>query len=265
MKKSILSLAVAGATLASASMMFSANPAQAFDLVYSIDLKNGIYTTPPAPFISYVSLPTLGANGYYETVLKINLNDPAISNPYNKATFSITYDKNPSGFTLDIGDSITDNAGGGDSATQSNDSEVWIEEDVYKIASNDYNDRYNPNNPYPYYTVINNFVPQGGGNITLGVANEFTSWNNNNGVSGSLSSPYIFALNGQADNEGPINYDVFAAFNRVVDGNYRNGEGLSAVTIHLSTVPEPLTILGSGIALGFGGFLKRKLGKYQKD
>ena len=97
------------------------------------------------------------------------------------------------------------------------------------------------------------------------MANEFTSWNNNNGVSGSLTSPYLFALNGQADNDGPINYDVFAAFNRVVDGNYRNGEGLSAVTIRLSTVPEPLTILGSGIALGFGGFLKRKLGKHQKD
>ena len=161
MKKSILSLAVASATLASASVMFFPAPAQAFDLVYSIDLKNGIYTTPPAPFISYVSLPTLGANGYYETVLKINLNDPTISNPYNKADFSIAYDKNPSGFTLNIGDSITDNAGGGDSATQSNDAEVWIENDAYKIAQNDYNDRYNPNNPYPYYTYINNFVGQG--------------------------------------------------------------------------------------------------------
>ena len=30
-------------------------------------------------------------------------------------------------------------------------------------------------------------------------------------------------------------------------------------------VPEPLTILGSIAALGFGGFLERKLGKNQKD
>lgn len=237
--------------------------AQAFDLTYSIDLKNGIYTTPPAPFISYVSLPTLGAKGYYETVLKINLNDPTISNPYNKADFSITYDKNPSGFTLDIGDSITDNAGGGDWATQSNDAEVWIENNAYLIASNDYNDRSNPN--YPYYTVINNFVGQGITSVSITVANEFTSWNNNNGISGSLTSPYLFALKGQADNEGPINYDVFAAFNRVVDGNYRNGEGLSAVTIRLSAVPEPLTILGAMTAVGFGAGFKHKLAKYQKE
>ena len=30
-------------------------------------------------------------------------------------------------------------------------------------------------------------------------------------------------------------------------------------TQHIYIVPEPFTILGSGIALGFGGFLKRKL------
>ena len=39
----------------------------------------------------------------------------------------------------------------------------------------------------------------------------------------------------------------------------------NARIIYSSAVPEPLTILGSGIALGFGGFLKRKLGKHQKD
>ena len=42
-------------------------------------------------------------------------------------------------------------------------------------------------------------------------------------------------------------------------------EAPNARIIYSSAVPEPLTILGSGIALGFGGFLKRKLGKHQKD
>ena len=34
---------------------------------------------------------------------------------------------------------------------------------------------------------------------------------------------------------------------------------------NLIKTPEPLTILGSITALGFGGFLKRKLGKHQTD
>ena len=40
---------------------------------------------------------------------------------------------------------------------------------------------------------------------------------------------------------------------------------LDNVSVKTAPVPEPLTIIGSGIALGFGGFLKRKLGKHQKD
>ncbi|HAC65523.1 MAG TPA: hypothetical protein DCF68_18830 [Cyanothece sp. UBA12306] len=33
---------------------------------------------------------------------------------------------------------------------------------------------------------------------------------------------------------------------------------------NIGTVPEPLTILGAGAALGFGGFFKRKLAKSKK-
>jgi hypothetical protein len=41
-----------------------------------------------------------------------------------------------------------------------------------------------------------------------------------------------------------------------------NGGGSEAFTT--SPVPEPLTLLGSGIALGFGGYMKRKLGQSKK-
>jgi hypothetical protein len=48
--------------------------------------------------------------------------------------------------------------------------------------------------------------------------------------------------------------------------NLKGGSGfLGSFTYTPQAVPEPLTILGSGIALGFGGFLKCKLGKHQKD
>jgi len=32
-----------------------------------------------------------------------------------------------------------------------------------------------------------------------------------------------------------VNYDIFAAFNRVIDGNYRSGTGARQVTIRLLT------------------------------
>jgi len=38
----------------------------------------------------------------------------------------------------------------------------------------------------------------------------------------------------------------------------QGGVGTNSYSISAQPVPEPLTIIGSGIALGFGGFLKRK-------
>jgi hypothetical protein len=38
----------------------------------------------------------------------------------------------------------------------------------------------------------------------------------------------------------------------------QGGVGANSYSISATPVPEPLTIIGSGIALGFGGFLKRK-------
>jgi hypothetical protein len=43
-----------------------------------------------------------------------------------------------------------------------------------------------------------------------------------------------------------------------------NSFGSSNFAASLQAVPEPLTILGSGIALGFGAALKRRLGQMQK-
>ncbi len=42
----------------------------------------------------------------------------------------------------------------------------------------------------------------------------------------SLSSPYLFALAGQSDTEGSVNFDIYASFNRVISGAYRSGIGL---------------------------------------
>lgn len=49
-----------------------------------------------------------------------------------------------------------------------------------------------------------------------------------------LDSSYLYALNGQPDSEGPVNYDIYAGFNRTIYSAGRNGTGLTKVTIKLS-------------------------------
>ncbi|WP_197046531.1 hypothetical protein, partial [Planktothrix paucivesiculata] len=69
--------------------------------------------------------------------LKINLG-PASSNPYDVAEFEVQYDGVPTGITVNIGDSSTNNGFGGDGATQSNDAELNIGGVIG--SSNIYND-----------------------------------------------------------------------------------------------------------------------------
>jgi hypothetical protein len=48
------------------------------------------------------------------------------------------------------------------------------------------------------------------------------------------------------------------------EGEQYGGTVQVKFTNHTSPVPEPLTLLGSGIALGFGGYMKRKLDQSKK-
>lgn len=96
-------------------------------LFYTVDLRGAVQQVSPTPFISYVVSPTdLYSNTWFETVLKINLRDPAQTNPYDYAEFKISYDGAPTGLTVNIGDSSTNNGGSGDGGTQSNDAEMQI-------------------------------------------------------------------------------------------------------------------------------------------
>lgn len=94
--------------------------------------------------------------------------------------------------------------------------------------------------------------------VTLTVSNKFLGWNNHSGTSGHLNSPYLYALDGQPDTEGLVNYDIYAAFNRSISSS-RPGSGVSKVTIYVST-PEPAATVGlfSMAILGGGSLLKRK-------
>lgn len=242
-------LYLSGLTLV-ALVVTSLLPAQAHaeHLTFSVDLRTGVGDPAVPPYITYESpLQDTNGDGYFETVLRINLHDPSINNPFVAAVFQVRYDAEPAGsVNVNIGDSRTNNSGGGDAGTQSNDAEISIGRQETQF-SKDLFVHGKDGTPVPELAHIPNFA--GNGVVAdLTVGNDFFAWDNHRGLSGSLTSPYLFALAGQPDSEGPVNYNIYAAFNRVIDGPYRLGSGVAQVNVTL-VVPEPSSIglLGIGI------------------
>lgn len=143
----------------------------------------------------------------------------------NTAHISATYNATPTGFNVDIGDSSTDNGGGGDSGTQSNDAETQIDGTVLSVFGHD------GTVTSPVLTVPTTSLGNGS-TASFEVSDQKICWNF--GTFTCATSSALYALNGETDSEGPVNYDIYAAFNRVVDGTYRSGTGVSSVTVSAS-------------------------------
>lgn len=282
LKNLSMSTTVAAMTLGTL-LIGTVEPTNAASLTGTINLLTGTVSgNLPNNSISFVQSPTVGIGGYYETVLKINL-DPV--NLFTKAIFDVKYDANPNGMTVNIGDSATNDGHGGDGGTQSNDAEMQIgvapnapESNTQEFIQqrNDLivfaNDSYYSGAPSNPVARISDIVPSTTTSlantiVSLVVSNGYLGWSNPQGVSGMLNNKYLYALAGQADSESPVNYDIFAGFNRSIGSPGRWGTGVSEVTITLSDdpislagepVPEPMTLVGSCLALGVGGFLKKR-------
>jgi hypothetical protein len=210
--------------------------AHAGTLSFSVDLRTGAADRPPAPYIAFKDVPVdANHDGWYETVLRINLNDPKIGNPYNVVEFQVEYDAEPAGqVNLNIGDSRTNDSGGGDSGTQSNDAEINIGNDEGHGTDLYIFGKDGTPTPGNLLECVPGFVANGVvARLTIG--NQHISWTNNRGKCGSLSSPQLFALAGQPDSEGQVNYEIYAAFNRVIAGPRRFGSGVKQVTVILSS------------------------------
>ncbi len=184
-----------------------------------------INTNLGAPYVTYVE-DAPGSGRYLAT---INLRPDGYA-PKSKATFYIYYGANPSGYLVNIGDSSTNNAGGGDASTQSNDAELEITDGVLTLF-------YNDTGTQALGTAVQRIqygaaVPYGG--IKVEVTNNtvtYTNFSTNETFTETVSEPYSFALDGRSDSEGPVNYTIYLGINRVVDGDYRSGSGVDVANI----------------------------------
>ena len=183
-----------------------------------INLTNNSFINSTGGAASFVVSPAGG-----RAVVRITLN-PAV-NGFSRARFTIVYNGAPTNWTVNIGDSSTNNGGGGDAGTQSNDAEIQVLGATMTALGRDAT-------PFPKNLIdVPGFVGNGQ-TVVFEVSNDFLGWSSPSSTS-SLSSIFLFALNGQADTEGPVNFDIYAAFNRVISDTSRTGTGVGSVIIDL--------------------------------
>jgi peptidoglycan hydrolase-like protein with peptidoglycan-binding domain len=177
-----------------------------------------------------------------QALVKVNFASPR---KISQARFDVSFDTNAvSGWNVDIGDSNTNDGYGGDGATQSNDAEYQVQNGSDALYGND-------------TTTLSQTIDglRGlylGSNIdfrgkTLGIIvgdQTFTKGYGATIVGMSRRGSNLFALGGEADTEGQINYDIYAGFNRVISGNpSRIGTGVKKVVITLYGGSAPTPVL----------------------
>jgi Mg-chelatase subunit ChlD len=155
-------------------------------------------------------------------LLKIRL-DPQIDG-FRRARFDIDFGEAPIGYSVNIGDSVSNNGDGGDDGDQSNDAEVQIIDDTLAIFAGDGHLATGSERMLGAWHGI----AQAGSTVSMEIE-DGKVWVD--GL-GTITSPNLFALAGQQDDEGPVNYDIYAAFNRNITGE-RRGLGVDRVTVTL--------------------------------
>lgn len=170
-----------------------------------------------------------------EDALLIRANFDPAQTDYRRVLFVVQYSgRTPIGWTVNIGDSRSNDGYGGDGGHQANNAELRINGTQMMIYG-----RNNEAGRSPILVQVEE-AAESRGVIALEVGNEQVRWWQPAGGTGDgmfieqVTSPYLFALDGQADAIGGVNYEVYAAFNRVIDGGAaRNGRGVVRVDVRL--------------------------------
>jgi uncharacterized protein (TIGR02145 family) len=212
-----------------------------------VNLNRGKHNCADIPEIEIKEL-VEGRRGTGQAVVKVTLDGAVNPNGYTEATFKVKYSRTAAeGWTVNIGDSQSNNGYRGDAGHQSNDAEMQIfRKDLESpngltVYGNDYRPE-EELNPLLQYTLKGDRP-----NINLTVKNQFFGWERKGNI-GKMKSEFLYALDGQLDDEGPENYDIYAAFNRTIGSAGRNGIGVGRVFIELKpdkAEEESVTIVTS--------------------
>lgn len=213
---------------------------------YQIDLKTGKVAARSNSFISLINPPTdSNRDSWLEATVKIKFDGKI-----EKVKFIIEYDKTPSGWTVNLGDSQSNNGYGGDASTQSRDAEMQIVNQNMAVFGNDCNTP--AGGELTQGKVLN--LARKSSRVELEVSNEKLSWDNKSGLKNSLNSPYLYALKHQPDATGALNSEIYAGFNRVISGpGNRIGSGASKVTILLNPIDYAINANSANVTEGISG------------
>ena len=149
-----------------------------------------------------------------QALLKVNMRE------HRRLKLKLDFDATPSGWSVNLGDSPSNNGYGGDAGQFSNDAEVQLLDEGLSVYGSDLLGE--GSHLFKSWAVK---IRAGQSMIWEIADGEFVC----QGV-GELRHPALFALAGQPDREGQVNYDLFIGLNRVVGGG-RSGSGLAGATL----------------------------------
>ncbi len=211
---------------AAAPLEFLVEPTAGIDLIRHTHSCTGI------PSIRFIQEPA-----DHQALIALDLDPARTAAAYVR--LDVEYGETPRRWTVNIGDSPTCNGWGSDAGSQFHNMEF----NVYDAGMQIYGSAYTPPPELEGSVAFDEYMSSRllrrlpfaaqGRTLTWVLGNHYLAWDNHAGDNGELHGPQLFALNGQPDRLGPVNYTLYAAFNRAIDGPYRDGSGAARVWISL--------------------------------
>ncbi|ESO87957.1 hypothetical protein LOTGIDRAFT_234762 [Lottia gigantea] len=189
-----------------------------------VDLTSGAYIGNQAG-ISWVSKISKGIQEKCGLQGVVKMEFPPISDGVQGTIMIDMWFDTPSEWVFNIGDSAANDGLSGDGNYQENDSEAEGYNHVFTVYGSDKSQTFDK-----VLFTANNALQT---NLTVLVTNEEISWKSweidESSHFKTMNNTSLFALKGQTDSQGAVNYDIYFSMNRVIAGNYRSGSGLCKV------------------------------------